>query len=304
VPHNQFYTFTWALFQHATIHYHHDPDFLTFFQGLPAQLIDSREQALLVRRAFHETQLTPEDIPLLHLKVVKYLDGPDAWEQAALRLSVVNDTIAGDLLGLYANRGDKEKFLALANELWKRNQCRQDVAVLFFSKLRREDDPSLHKEVILHLTETYREEQYYQALIPVSTVEERLTFRKRFHHDASFYVMMLRLEGLYDEALVFLDGKTDYQNFAALIGQFIHLLPDRCFRLIAKRTKKIIEKERGRHVYENIVMCLKAASTIPGYGEAMYQLVNELYNRKPALPALRKELVAAGLAGPFNIRKT
>lgn len=304
VPYDHLYIFTWAVFHHATIHYDREPDFLQFYQGLLISLVESREQASLVRKAFHETQLAPEDIPLLHLKVVKYLDGPDAWEQTALGLSAINDTIAGDLLSLYANRGDKEKFLTLANDLWKRYQCRQDVAVLFFTRLRREDDPCLYKEVVLHLTATYREEQYYQAFMQVSASEERQAFRSRFRHDAGFYSTMLRLEGLYDEALDFLDKKVDFRTFAKLIGQFTDLAPDRCFGLISTRTREIIQKERGRHLYEDIVACLKAASNIPGCGEAMYRLVNELYNRKPALPSLRRELTAAGLTSYIVVRGT
>lgn len=67
---------------------------------------------------------------------------------------------------------------------------------------------------------------------------------------------------------------------------------------------KLWQRTLYRHLYEDIVACLKATSNIPGCGEAMYRLVNDLYNRKPALPSLRRELTAAGLTSYIVVRGT
>lgn len=293
VPDDQLYTITWALLNHARKHYNEDPGFLHFFETFMLTFATGKAQAFIVRQAINEMDLPPENIPQLITKVGKLLDGHEAWEKAALKLFTANKNIAGELLELYRQK-DKEKFILIANELWQKDTFRKDFANLYFDTLQPSDHPSLYKEVILHLTDQRREEKYYIALMGLLNDDERQTFREKYAWDRKFYVLMLYLEGRHEEALDYIDKKTDYRDLAELIGYFTGHLPTRCFKLISEKTYKTIQRERGRHAYENIIAALKVALKIQGYEDAAHQLARELYNWKPRLPTLRKELQAAG----------
>jgi hypothetical protein len=67
------------------------------------------------------------------------------------------------------------------------------------------------------------------------------------------------------------------------------------FRLLKDKCLKTATNERGRPAYQRIIDYLKVANEIPKKHTEIKQLVDNLYNWNPRLPALREELRVAGL---------
>ena len=119
-------------------------------------------------------------------------------------------------------------------------------------------------------------------------------------HD--FKALLLAEEKRFDELILFIEKHCiknssyfscfDFNKAIKLIST-TH--PDKSGELINKKIKQMMQGERNRDTYHSIAKLLKKASTLNGKNNETSMLINELYNHKPNLPALKDEFRKAGI---------
>jgi hypothetical protein len=91
------------------------------------------------------------------------------------------------------------------------------------------------------------------------------------------------------------DHHSTNHDYEKIIRPILQEFPEFCFENIKNRATQTIENERGRHIYQRIASWLKLLQQIPGFKNEKIQLIMQLYNHKPNLPALKDEMRKAGL---------
>ena len=96
----------------------------------------------------------------------------------------------------------------------------------------------------------------------------------------------------------------DSDNLDRLIAPILNKYPKDCFNLIVNKNKALINSGgRGRHTYQLMMRTLKQLKQIVSLEKETATFLNELYNHKPNLPALRDEMRKAGLVSDTVKRK-
>ena len=103
------------------------------------------------------------------------------------------------------------------------------------------------------------------------------------------------MEKRYESIKTIVEKNSDDWHYGELIRPILGIYPEFCFQHIKNKAVKTIEKQRGRDVYERISGWLKLTQEIPGFDNEKRDLIGQLYNHKPNLPALKDEMRKAKL---------
>lgn len=294
IPENQLHTVFQSTFIHSRKKYGDDAAMLRFFEPLLLSLITGHTQAAIVNSLVEDQNVPHKNIPRIVSRVTEILNGDDAWEQTALQLFTEDKQLAEELLQYYA-KDDKASFIKIANELWQKELFRNDFAKFYFEIIQPEDDATLYKEVTKYLLIKYRDLKYYKAIRNLLTGQEGATLLNENIRYHSLYVEMLHLEKRYEDAINFIETKVDHYELATIIRPFVHIYPAKSFRIISKTIREALAQNKGRELYKVLVDILKVAADIKEMKTAVNGLISDLYNRRPALPAMKDELRSGGL---------
>jgi hypothetical protein len=103
------------------------------------------------------------------------------------------------------------------------------------------------------------------------------------------------VEKRYESIRKIVEKNSEDWHYIELISPILEIYPEFCFQNIKNKTTITIKNQRGRDVYERVSSWLKLMQKIPGFAIEKRELILQLYNHKPNLPALKDEMRKAGL---------
>lgn len=294
IPDNQYFTLFEALCIHNKNLYADNDDFLRFFEPLLINMLTSDTKASIAENEIKKQGVSRLAAPRFAAEIDKMLHGDKAWEDTALKFFKEDKHLADNLLHSYAEK-DHTAFVKIAFELWQNDKFKSEFAVFYFETLLPGDNILFYKEVALYLLDSMHDIKYYKAVRNLLSLKERNELLENNAWNKMLFIQILNVENRFEEALDFIEANADEYNLEKLIRPFVRDYPSRSFRIISNTIHQTLATRRGRNVYERIAGILKLASTISQKETETRQLIHDLFNRRPALPALRNELRSAGL---------
>ncbi len=127
--------------------------------------------------------------------------------------------------------------------------------------------------------------------------EEKKKFTDEIVFNDVFKVRVWAMEKRYPEILRLVKKEALHTYyFTEMITPILNIYPAEVFALIRIKCEDII-KLKKRSAYKHVAGWLNMVLQINGMEERARHLIHELYNRKPALPALKEEMRKAGVVG-------
>jgi hypothetical protein len=250
--------------------------------SMPNQILSVIDQSTIERPA----------VPELVLRLNKLAGNTTEWLHSANQFYLINTEVGKQLLQYYFN-SDKENFVETANELFKKDKR-------FWAKFLKDYvsvdlDKSLYINVFYQLTVDAKEINNYKKIREFLSDSDLNRLLDEVHWDKPFVVSILEVEKRYESIKNIVEKNSDDWHYLELIRPILAVYPEFCFQHIKNKTIQTIENQRGRDVYERIANWLKLSEKIPGFDNEKRDLINQLYNHKPNLPALKDEMRKAGL---------
>ncbi len=249
---------------------------------LPNQILSIIDQSTIERQA----------VPELVLLLNKLAGNTTEWLQSAKQFYLINTAVAKQLLQYFFN-SDKVNFIETADKLFNTNKP-------FWAKFLQDYisvdlDESLYFNIFRYLAVNEKQIEYYLKIKEFLSDSDIDSLLEEVAWDKVFVVAILEIEKRYESIREIVQKNNDNWHFIELITPILAIYPEFCFQNIKNKTIKTIEDQRGRDVYERIAKWLKLTEKTPGFDNERRDLINQLYNHKPNLPALKDELRKAGL---------
>lgn len=121
-------------------------------------------------------------------------------------------------------------------------------------------------------------------------------------YDSNTKAKFLAHESAFDKLIVLIEetslkGLRQYShiNFEGAISLLVKDRPAETWRLVKQKVNSVLKDQRGRDAYASVAKWLKLAQDKLGREADVVAFIMEIYNHKPALPALKDEMRKAGL---------
>jgi len=263
-----------------------------YFEPLIIAMAALSNQPGLIQSSLDASKIEKKAMPQLVLLLHGKTGNDKEWLQNA-RLYYLSDKGVAKQLLAYYSKHDEPAFIKTANELFTIDKPYWAGMLGDFPEV--EHDETLFFDVFFQLTITKKEMKYYEK---ISKKLDSDTFRELLHSiepDKLFMVKILEKEKHYDQIRQIVEESNGYWHYPELITPILNIYPDFCFHHIKEKILSTLETSRGRTQYELIAVWLKLAKKISGYHNPTQELIGQLYNHKPSLPALKDELRKGGL---------
>jgi|AntRauTorcE11897_2_1112592.scaffolds.fasta_scaffold02333_1 hypothetical protein len=293
-PNRQVYDFLEVFFNHFKNHHHSDEEYLRFFEPLLLALSTEKELAEHTIRLLEEKKIPRHYIPRVATELYKVTENREKWMEEAEHLFEEDVEVARDLLTEYSQTNYSD-FIRTAKRLWQADRFKKELVSFIFEHIDQKQSPKFYKDVLLWLTSTNKSVSNFKLLRNVLTREEKEKFIQAHKGNLVFFTRMLEQEQRYEEILQFIKKNLDSWHFNKMLTSIIKPYPEESFKILEQKILSTLETERGRGVYKIIVEWLQLARQIKGMEARTNQLIQRLYNWKPALPALKDELRQAGI---------
>lgn len=177
-----------------------------------------------------------------------------------------------------------------------------------------EKSPSYFISEIFDVIKYDKSPQFYLELLKYKVLNENnlknyITYKKYLNekelislqntisrnHNQDYYIKILEYEKKYDDILKL--AKSGEYNISKVLKPIKNIFPKECFEIIIKKCNKLLNSvDRNRETYIEICDLLKLMIDIDIVkNEINLYIKTQLINRKPRLPALKDELMKAGL---------
>ena len=239
-----------------------------------------------------QSTIERQSVPELVLSLNKLAGNTTEWLFSARQFYLINPEVAKQLLQYYFN-SDKDNFIQTANELLKKDK--RYWAVFLKDHVTPGLDESLYFNVFYQLTVDKEDINYYKKIRGYLSGSEFDRLLEQLYWNKRFIVSILEVEKRYESIRTIVEKNSDDWHYIELISPILEIYPDFCFQNIKTKAINTIGNQRGRDIYERISAWLKMMQRIPGYDAEKRELILQLYNHKPNLPALKDEMKKAGL---------
>lgn len=293
-PNHQAYNFLKAFFSHFKKRHHTNEDYLRFFEPLLLAISADQERASHMIQLLEEYQIPRRYVPRLSTELYKITKDSKKWKEEAEGLFIEDVDVARDLLTEYS-QNSYDDLIRVARHLWQAGRFKQELGSFILESIDSEKTPYFYKEVLLWLTSKERSVARYKMLRKVLTPAEKEEFIQAYKSDSVFYTKLLEKEERFHESLQFIRKNKDSWHLNKMLATILEPYPAESFKILEQKILATLETQRGRNVYQVIVGWLRLARSIKGMSEETNRLIHQLYNWKPALPALKDELRKAGM---------
>ena len=279
-------------FRYCAVEYPGNAYFAAHFEPLLIALAEKSDKAGDLLSLFDQWEVEKSALPELTLFLNKKTGNSAEWLHAARQFYRTSIPVAKELLEYYFET-DKAAFVATASKLFPANNC------LWAEFLKQYVTPQLDKELFVKtfwtLTVTNREIEHYRKMRECLTEPDVNRLLEEIKWEKVFFVKILEVEKRYNDIKALVETTNEIWYLAEMISPILTVYPEFCFVHIKKMAISTLQNERGRHIYERIVEWLKLTENIPGFENEKQELVQQLYNHKPNLPALKDEMRKAGV---------
>jgi hypothetical protein len=267
-------------------------DFANYFEHLLIVLAEKSDNAAGLFAVVDQSTIKRKAFPELILLLNKKTGNTTEWLQSARQFYRNSVPVAKQLLEYYFET-DKDAFLKTAEELFATDNG------LWAEFLQQYVSPELGKdlfvEVFRELTTRLNKIEYYQKIREYLSEDDLTCLVEEMKWNKVFIVKLFDLEKRYDDIKSLVEKHFENGNYIEIITPILTVYPDFCFRHIKNKVITTIQNQRGRHVYEYIASWLKLTEKIPGFENEKCELIQQLYNYKPSLPALKDEMRKTGV---------
>ncbi|MEI7595758.1 MAG: hypothetical protein WCK02_08435 [Bacteroidota bacterium] len=293
---DDFTAFFDTIFNINSKYFNDSNEFLKYISKLINEIIVSNETAKIAWEYNQKYGNPIQSIPLLINKIMNMLGDKKKWAESLQSCFLSDYDSSRDLLNYYYNENIDafEKnidafYLHFKNNSWE----------FLIDKVKYSSD--LHLAILKDIVKETGNEQRLNELHTliskdelsklISTIKDLNIKIKVLAHVKEFDQIILALENDYLNK----NNLFWYFDFQEAVSYLFNDRPIEACYLIKKETLKLLKNERSRVVYSKIAELLKHAQHIKGQEKEIAQLVIELYNHKPNLPALKDEFRKANI---------
>ncbi|TNF42853.1 MAG: hypothetical protein EP310_05430, partial [Bacteroidetes bacterium] len=266
--------------------------FAGYFEHLLIALAEKSSMPNQILSIIDQSKIERPAVPELVLLLNKLAGNTTEWLHSAKQFYLSNTEVAKQLLQYYFET-EKGSFVITANELF--NKDKRFWAKFLKDFVSVDLDKSMYINVYYQLTVDERDINHYKKIREYLSGSEFEKLLKDLYWDERFVVCILEVEKRYESIRQIVEKNTNDWYYEDLIKPILEIYPEFCFQHIKGKTIQTIENQRGRDVYERIAKWMKLTEKIPGFENEKRELILQLYNHKPNLPALKDEMRKAGL---------
>ncbi|MDP3180728.1 MAG: hypothetical protein Q8M67_02845, partial [Bacteroidota bacterium] len=269
-----------------------NPHFAGYFEHFLIALAEKSTNANQILSIIDKSSIERQSVPELILLLNKKSGNKTEWLQSALQFYRINNEVAKQLLQFYFE-SDKLSFVKTAKELFPADK--RFWAGFLKDYITAELDRLLYINVFYQLTADTEDIKDYMKIRAYLSESDLNRLLGEFTWNKVFPVRILEVEKRYESIKTIVEKNSDDWHYGELIRPILGIYPEFCFQHIKNKAVKTIENQRGRDVYERISSWLKLTQEIPGFDSEKRDLIGQLYNHKPNLPALKDEMRKAKL---------
>lgn len=278
--------------EYADAGYPGDLHFAGYLEHFLIALAEKSTNANQILSIIDQSTIERQSVPELILLLNKNSGNKTEWLQSALKFYRINKEVAKQLIQFYFE-SDKLSFVKIANELFSTDK--RFWADFLKDYITPELNRKLYIDVFYQLTTDTEDIKHYMKIREYLTETDLNKLLGEFTWNKVFPVRILEVEKRYESIKTIVEKNQEDWHYTELIRPILEIYPEFCFQNIKNKAVKTIENQRGRDVYERISAWLKLAQEIPGFDIEKHDLILQLYNHKPNLPALKDEMRKAKL---------
>jgi len=268
-------------------------NYLRYYESMLISLTETGETAAKVLSLFESKSIEGSVVPKLALKVASFDKDPLIWRETAEEYMELDLDVAKQLLDHYWTE-DPVCFRLVGRKQFKEHPA--ELCDYFSELLFPLFDEGFYKEVFRYKSLRDRDLDLYKVLRDYLTEEEKFQFAGEILFDHVFKVGVLALEERYADILTLAQKEALHSYFfTEMITPILTIYPAEVMELIRIKCADILRYHKKRSAYKHVAEWLKLALQIKGMEDKARHLIHELYNRKPALPALKEEMRKAGV---------
>ncbi len=266
---------------------------LEAFEPLLINVCETPETAMHMNNLMSKLKISEHLVPELKLEIFEKLGKEPEWNELAGRCMNERFSIAEKLLNKYL-RTHPEKLSQVAKEAF--NNFPDEAGSWILENFPPQNNPELFKTVLWAEAYSNCDKDLFIKLKPMLNEKDIDEFIQEIpDHETVFIVEILNIEKRYHEILDLVKKNTQSWNFDELIHPILNIFPKECFEIISKKIHYNLIHKRGRDYYKRMATRMKILQSLPEIGVQTEKLIQEVWNYKPNLPALKDEMRKAGL---------
>ncbi|NQV01711.1 MAG: hypothetical protein HQ542_03625 [Bacteroidia bacterium] len=282
-----------AILNHFLEKYQETSDFLRYFEPLLISLTETTYTAETVVKKLETSGIDESLAPRLAVKLASFDNDPLIWREKAEEFMEADLEVAKQLLDHYWTE-DPECFRLVGKKLF--GEHRRELCDFFSERLYPMFDEEFYKEVLRFKTLRDRDIDLYESLREYLNEEEKQRFIDDIDWDMGFRINILSIEKKFSEILRMAQKDVLHTwHFTELIIPILNIYPAEVMELIRIKCADTLTNHKKRSGYQRISEWLRLSLQINGMEEEARHLIHDLYNRRPALPALKDEMRKAGV---------
>lgn len=282
-----------AVFNHYKARYEGMRNYLKYFEPLLISLTENIKTADQIIEKLKTSGIDESWLPRLTVKLYSFKEGNKAWISKAEKYLYADLDVAKQLLGYYWLH-DAVSFMGHGKRLFHLHP--DEFCDFFRERLYPLLDRDFFRDVLWHQAMRDRNPDLYEELREYLNEDEKQRFINGIKWDVPFKIRVLEMEKKYEDILHMVQKDVkDTWYFTELVRPILTIYPNESFDLIKLKISFELAQSKKRSEYSRICNYLKLATLLPQREAETRQLVHELYNRRPALPALKDEMRKAGV---------
>ncbi len=267
------------------------------FNDILINCVQSADVADKLFRQLQKSKRLPEtDYCELLLVVHEKTGDTKQWLEAAERYYKGNKEVAEKLVNHYADH--KEKLVQLAQDL----AFSFNIAFIpfFYNHLSKEDHPQLYHNILKEYIKQSQTVEHYRELKEAYGSDAEWAFIDGLKDQGiyeKFYIRLLQEEKAFEKLLSIAREKSDLYQAMSYLRPIVNVYPDEVLDVIARRTERFLQENKGRHYYRQAAEWLKVLKQIKDKKAAARtaEFINHLLERFNKRPAMIDEFRKAGV---------
>ncbi len=268
------------------------------FEKLFQSLVINKTTAIYLHEQLQKNKLENYSASYIILNIAEILSDEILWTNTAETFSKNDKEIAGLLIEKYKSKKLEKDFNRIAKMAFHNWPNNFDLYLI--DNLDKEQEKCLYIDALKNYVKDKNKIKYYQTLRDYLADDEKIRFVDDFKDSYKhvFYVQLLEAEKRYQEILDCAEQNKGSYDFDKLIIPILNIYPSECFTFIVNKNNKALNSYRkNRKTYQSMIKTLRLLKQITSKKEESVLFLNELYNHKPNLPALKDEMRLANLVG-------
>lgn len=254
---------------------------------LKALLIDEESYKYFYHKLKDKDKINEATASIL-IYISKKLDDEKLFLDIATNYYSTNKDIALELLQYFKDKDDKTSFNKYAQKSFDNYKNHFDKFLM--ETYTFHNNSSLYKSALISYSKRNSNLKSYQKLSNLLTQIEKDEFVESIKVNIKFYVSILAYEKENLKILDVLNSNITEYSFNIILPITAKIFPIESFVIAKKYSQYIIQHDKSRSNYQRIASWLSILLTQKSNLEEFDNFIMELYNRKPALPALKDEL--------------